>query len=107
MKSETRNCFVIVATLFAVFSGAALAQSPQIAVDGVGVTVSDMESAVAFYSALTFQEVSDREVLGEEYERLEGVFGARMRIVRMKLGDEHIDLIQYLAPRGRPIHWGS
>src|SRR5437773_2293234 len=103
MKPEMRNRFVVVATLFAVVSAAAFAQSPQVAVDGVGITVSDMDRAVAFYSALTFQKVSDREVLGEEYEHLEGVFGARMRIVRMQLGDEHIDLIEYLAPRGRPI----
>src|SRR5438477_9283532 len=103
MKPETRIRFVLVATLFAVFSAAAFAQSPQVAVDGVGVTVSDMNRAVAFYSALTFHKVSDTEVLGEEYEHLEGVFGARMRIVRMQLGDEHIDLIEYLAPRGRPI----
>src|SRR5438094_6368420 len=103
MKPETRNRFVVVATLFAVFSAAAFAQSPQVAVDGIGVTVSDMDRAVAFYSALTFQKVSDKEVFGEEYEHLEGVFGARMRIVRMQLGDEHIDLIEYLAPRGRPI----
>ena len=103
MKSETRNRFVVVATLFAVFSAAAFAQSPQVAVDGIGVTVSDMDRAVAFYSALTFQKVSDKEVFGEEYEHLEGVFGARMRIVRMQLGDEHIDLIEYLASHGRPI----
>src|SRR6266568_259229 len=103
MKPEMRNRFVVVATLFAVVSAAAFAQSPQVAVDGVGVTVSDMDRAVAFYSALTFQKISDREVLGEEFEHLEGVFGARMRIVRMQLGDEHIDLIEYLAPRGRPI----
>src|SRR5207249_2234234 len=102
-KPETRNRFAIVATLFALVSAAAFAQLPQVAVDGVGVTVSDMDRAVAFYSALTFQKVSDREVLGEEFEHLEGVFGARMRIVRMQLGDEHIDLIEYLAPRGRPI----
>src|SRR5438094_8343911 len=103
MKPEMRNRFVVVATLFAVVSAAAFAQSPQVAVDGVGVTVSDMDRAVAFCSALTFQRVSDREVLGEQFEHLEGVFGARMRIVRMQLGDEHIDLIEYLAPRGRPI----
>src|SRR5207248_3696898 len=103
MKPEMRIRFVLVATLFAVVSAAAFAQSPQVAVDGVGVTVSDMDHAVAFYAALTFQKVSDTEVLGEEYEHLEGVFGARMRIVRMQLGDEHIDLIEYLAPRGRPI----
>ena len=67
------------------------------------MTVSDMDRAVEFYSALTFQKVSDREVFGEEFEHLEGVFGARMRIVRMQLGNEYLDLTQYLAPPGRPI----
>ena len=93
----------LVLALVILLSAVADAQQPPVAVDGVGITVSDMDRAVAFYSALTFQKVSDREVLGEEYEHLEGVFGARMRIVRMQLGDEHIDLIEYLAPRGRPI----
>jgi catechol 2,3-dioxygenase-like lactoylglutathione lyase family enzyme len=62
-----------------------------------------MDRAVEFYSALTFQKVSDVEVLGDEFEHLEGVFGARMRIVRMQLGNEFLDLTQYLAPPGRPI----
>ena len=65
--------------------------------------MGDMDRSVAFYSALTFEKASDIEVLGEQYEHLEGVFGARMRIVRMQLGKEHIDLIQYLAPPGRPV----
>src|SRR5437762_6087210 len=72
-------------------------------VESVGMTVSDMDRSVEFYSALTFQKVSDIEVLGEQYEHLEGVFGARMRIVRMQLGNEYVDLTQYLAPPGRPI----
>jgi Glyoxalase/Bleomycin resistance protein/Dioxygenase superfamily. len=72
-------------------------------VESVGMTVSDMDRAVEFYSALTFQKVSDVEVLGDEFEHLEGVFGARMRIVRMQLGNEFLDLTQYLAPPGRPI----
>ena len=67
------------------------------------MTVSDMDRAVEFYSALTFRKISDVEVLGEEFEHLEGVFGARMRIVRMQLGNEYLDLTQYLAPPGRPI----
>jgi catechol 2,3-dioxygenase-like lactoylglutathione lyase family enzyme len=62
-----------------------------------------MDRAVEFYSALTFQKVSDVEVLGDEFEHLEGVFGARMRIVRMQLGNEYLVLTQYLAPPGRPI----
>ena len=40
---------------------------------------------------------------GDAYERLFGVFGLRARIVRLRLGDEEIELIDYLAPEGRPI----
>jgi catechol 2,3-dioxygenase-like lactoylglutathione lyase family enzyme len=72
-------------------------------VESIGMTVSDMDRAVEFYSALTFQKVSDVEVSGDDFEHLEGVFGARMRIVRMRLGNEYLDLTQYLAPPGRPI----
>ena len=71
-------------------------------VDAIAITVSDMERAVDFYSrVLTFEKVSDVEVAGESYEHLEGVFGLRMRVVRMKLGDESIELVEYLTPRGR------
>src|SRR5256886_11094791 len=89
--------------LLALCSVSISAQSPKIAVESIGMTVSDMDRSVEFYSALTFQKVSDIEVLGEQYEHLEGVFGARMRIVRMQLGNEYVDLTQYLAPPGRPI----
>jgi len=85
----------------------ALAQQGHALVDGVdaiGITVSDMDRAMDFYSKLlTFEKVSDTEVAGENYEHLEGVFGLRMRVVRMKLGDEFIELTEYLAPKGRPI----
>ena len=82
---------------------AGAAAAPELAVESVGMTVSDVDRAVEFYSALTFRKVSEVEVLGPEYEHLEGVFGARMRIVRMQLGSEFIDLTQYVAPPGRPI----
>src|ERR1700756_4774369 len=73
-------------------------------VDAIGITVSDMDRAVDFYSkVLTFEKVSDTEVVGEDYERLEGVFGLRIRVVRMRLGDGFIELTEYLAPKGRPI----
>ena len=32
-----------------------------------------------------------------------GVFGARARVVRLRLGDEQIELTEYLTPRGRPM----
>src|SRR5947207_7821003 len=102
MRAQWHIKFAI-AALFALLSVNGFAQSPQVAVESLGMTVSDMDRSVAFYTALTFQKVSDIEVLGEPYEHLEGVFGARMHIVRMKLGNEFVDLTEYLAPRGRPI----
>jgi catechol 2,3-dioxygenase-like lactoylglutathione lyase family enzyme len=78
--------------------------APITAVDSVAVTVSDMDRSVEFYSqVLTFQKVADREVAGDPYERLFGVFGLRIRAVRMRLGDENLELLQFLVPRGRPI----
>src|SRR5205809_2352677 len=72
-------------------------------VAAVGVTVSDMDRAVNFYSTvLLFEKVSDVEVAGDEFERLQGVFGARARVVTMRLGDERLELTEYLTPRGRP-----
>ncbi len=99
MSTPRRTKFIA----FALFLAWATFGHATVTVDGVGVTVSDMDRAIDFYSWLTFNKVSDTEVYGDEYEHLEGVFGARMRIVRMQLGHEHIDLIQYLTPRGRPI----
>jgi len=75
-----------------------------VSVDSIGITVSDMDRAIDFYSnVLQFEKVSDVEVAGEAYEHLQGVFGCRIRIVRMKLGGEFIDLIDYLAPEGKPV----
>src|SRR6516164_433292 len=91
-----------VATLLVV-AFSAISATAATSVESVGMTVSDMDRAVEFYSALTFQKIPDVEVLGDEVEHLEGVFGARMRIVRMQLGNEYLDLTQYLAPPGRPI----
>jgi 4-hydroxyphenylpyruvate dioxygenase-like putative hemolysin len=77
---------------------------PVTAVETIGMTVADMDRAVEFYtSVLTFQKVSDVEVAGRDYELLQGVFGARMRIVRLRLGAESLELTEYLAPRG-PAH---
>jgi catechol 2,3-dioxygenase-like lactoylglutathione lyase family enzyme len=73
-------------------------------VGAIGMTVSDMDASVDFYAkVLSFEKVSDVEVTGEDYERLQGVFGLRMRVVRMKLGDEFIELTEYLTPKGRPV----
>lgn len=73
-------------------------------VEAVGFTVSDMDRSVDFFTrVLMFQKISEDEVAGEAYEHLTGVFGMRARIVRLKLGEETLELTEYLAPRGRPI----
>jgi catechol 2,3-dioxygenase-like lactoylglutathione lyase family enzyme len=92
--------FITVICLPSAFAGQPIVKS----VEAVGMTVSDMDRSVDFFSkVLSFEKISDVEVAGSEYERLQGVFGARMRVVRLKLGDELIDLTEYLAPQGRPI----
>lgn len=74
------------------------------AVGPIGMTVADADRSIAFYSeVLGFKKVSDVEVWGREYEELQGVFGLRMRVVRMRLGDELIELTEYLTPAGRPM----
>src|SRR5262249_47472404 len=52
------------------------------AVAAVGMTVADMDRSVAFYGqVLGFRKVSDAEASGPELERLQGVFGLRVRVV--------------------------
>src|SRR6266496_956182 len=106
VKSRLRFQIGAIALLVALQASAVRAQvAPIVAsLDSVAITVSDMDRAVDFYSkVLTFEKISDVEVAGDGYEHLEGVFGLRMRVVRMKLGSEAIELVEYLAPRGRPI----
>ncbi len=77
---------------------------PVTRVEAVGFTVSDMDRSVDFYThVLHFTKLSDDERVGANVEHLKGVFGARIRVVRLTLGEEVIELTEYLTPRGRPI----
>jgi catechol 2,3-dioxygenase-like lactoylglutathione lyase family enzyme len=76
------------------------------AVVHVGMTVADMDRSLEFYTrVLDFTVESDAEVVGPEWEGLTGVFGVRLRIVRLQLGAERLELTEYLAASapGRPI----
>ncbi len=94
----------LAALLLLVGCASARADEPRIrAVDAIGMTVADADRSVDFYSRiLGFTLVRDVEVAGDAYERLRDVFPLRMRVVRLRLGDEVLELTQYLAPRGRP-----
>ena len=74
------------------------------AIEAVGMTVADMDRSLGFFTnVLTFEKVSDIEVSGAEYDRLHGVFASRLRIARLRLGDEQLELTEFLTPKGRPI----
>jgi catechol 2,3-dioxygenase-like lactoylglutathione lyase family enzyme len=75
-----------------------------LAIGPIGMTVSDMDRSVAFFhDVLTFEKVADSEFNDDAFDRLEGVFGARVRIVDLRLGEETLRLTQYLTPQGRPL----
>ncbi|MFT3908163.1 MAG: VOC family protein [Ferruginibacter sp.] len=75
-----------------------------IAVGHISITVSDMERSLDFYTkTLPFKKISDEEFYGTQYEQLENLFGLHMRIVTLKLGDEEIELIDFLTAGGRSI----
>ncbi len=100
MKKFYLSFLIAISLLFAQFS---FAQK----ITGIGpvsITVSDMDRSLDFYTkVLPFQKVSDEEVSGEPYEKLEKLFGLRIRIIKLKLGDEEIRLTDYLTAGGRSI----
>src|SRR6266581_3853715 len=84
------------------------------AVGAVGMTVGNMERSTAFYSGvLGFEKISDVEVVGEDYERLQGVFGLRMRVLLQGPGRPPArDLVvpgrqgrSEVAPERSPLPW--
>lgn len=100
MKNFLNRSFFLFATLF-IYPGS---DAQVRKVGPIGFTVSEMNRSVKFYSeVLGFKKVSDIELYGTEYEQLEGIFGLHVRIVRMQLGDEFIELTDYLTSGGRNI----
>lgn len=90
---------VVAVTLWAV---AASALARAIEIRAVVLTVSDLDRSVTFYqAALGFSLVAERPVA--ERETAAGTAGARVRGATLRLGDETIELEQYLTPAGRPI----
>lgn len=78
--------------------------SQVIKVDAIGFTVKEMNRSLQFYTeVLGFKKISDQEYTGTEFEKLQGVFGLNMRVVRLQLGDEFIELTDYLTTGGRSI----
>ncbi len=73
-------------------------------VDSIAIPVGDLERATRFYcDVLDFKLLRQSEGAGDDLEHLIGVFGARVRVARLRLGEETIELVEFLAPQGRPL----
>jgi catechol 2,3-dioxygenase-like lactoylglutathione lyase family enzyme len=83
---------------------AATAYSRALEIQGIALTVSDLDRSVAFYgNTLGFRKVGERLIADPEFDQISGTFGVRMRRATLRLGDETIELEQYLAPAGEPL----
>ena len=73
----------------------------------VSLTVSDLESAEAFYrDTLDFVRVGDGMADDPAWQRVMGAEGAAARSVIMRLGAQEIELVAF-DPPGRPYPAGS
>ena len=68
----------------------------------VGLAVSNLERSIAFYrDLLGFHVTYERgEVTAEYMPRLVGIPGARLKIAGLDLPGLHLDLIEYIQPKG-------
>ena len=70
----------------------------------ISSTVKSVERSLDFYTeAFSFKLVSDLTIEAKEYSELQGIKPTRMRIVTLQLGEEAIELIEYLDLEGKPI----
>lgn len=69
-----------------------------------GFTVSDMARAVHFYEeVLGFEKIAETEIAGDAYDALSGVTASGARIAHLRLGEQIVEMTEYLSHRGRPI----
>jgi hypothetical protein len=72
-------------------------------VEAVGMTVSDMDRALDFYTkVLAFEKVSEVEVFGEEYEHLQGMHWCKIQVLsigfNLSAGDKAFKLFSTAQP---------
>ena len=100
MRRKIFYCWQLVKAIF--LSTTLLSQVTK--VESVGITVREMDRSLKFYTeVLGFKKISDNEYKGENWEKLQGVFGLNMRVVKLQLGDEFIELTDYITTGGRSI----
>lgn len=78
--------------------------------DHVGVVVSDLEAAVAFFSALELEQAGSGPVSGAWVDRIVGLEGVRAELVFLQTPDGHgrLERLRPLERRSDPrIRWAA
>ncbi len=71
-------------------------------VQSVGITVSDLNSTLPFYTnVLNFELVTYDTIKNVGYSDIIKVDNAIVRIAKLKLGEEKIELIDFISPEGK------
>jgi MIP family channel proteins len=102
--ATTAKAIIVLLVLLGAGSITADAQIKQVGMGPIVQTVSDLDRSVEFYSkVLSFQKESEHDARLESFDHLTGVFGTNTRVATMRLGNERLQLIQWVAPEGRPL----
>ena len=73
-------------------------------ISSVGLTVGDVDRSLDFYTrVLGFEWVGEMTVKDEKYSQLLAVPNATIRIVSLRLGDECIQLLQFIDLTSQPL----
>jgi catechol 2,3-dioxygenase-like lactoylglutathione lyase family enzyme len=72
-------------------------------VRSLALTVSDLDRSIELFQALDFRLQDQDYLRGGSFAAWAGVPGAEMRVARLELGAEELELRQFTAPLGRVI----
>ena len=77
---------------------------PTTTVASVTITVDDVEQSIDFYTTiLGCAKISDREISGQDIDQLYGLNNVHLRLATLQLGEQTIELTEFITPKGRPI----
>lgn len=109
MALQFKKCLILLLLLISTKSYGGLFRQPfenplVSEVVSFGLTVHNMERSVAFYTdVLTFKVVADFTLSGASIDALFNLSNVKLRVVHLRLGDESLELMEFLSPKGRTI----
>jgi catechol 2,3-dioxygenase-like lactoylglutathione lyase family enzyme len=100
-----RNSCTAAIVCVVVLSGVTRADDKKVAaVESVGIVVADLDRAVRFYvNVLHFERRDQAEATDDAFDRSQSPADTRIRTAVLRLGDETLELIEFLSPGGRAV----